>query len=285
MLPRHDGADPLQRMARIHLAIRGGAATHFQVIHADGYALGSTLILGCELSPRAARVGDKTIPVEDDDVRRERTEHAMEKLVAFRDRRVSPLALGDVARDGQQPHDLSPRVGHRRDHRVPPLGLTLRRRPEPLERTDAAGLRLFERRACGQPAFARPEFDPRAVEVRVRVFDPQQLLPPLTDVEQPPFEVENLDAVAAALDDPAVELLALAERLLSPLARADVFDDNNQVRRLTVGVVPHERGRQVDPDRRAVLSEVPLLEGARLNFPRLKATRVLQVDFQGLRGG
>ena len=80
------------------------------------------------------------------------------------------------------------------------------------------------------------------------VFDPEQLLTPRADVEQPPFGVENLDAVAAALDDSAVKLLTLSERLLRHLPRADVLEDRNEVGRLAGLLIPHERGRQVDPE-------------------------------------
>src|SRR5215207_2499163 len=70
--------------------------------------------------------------------------------------------------------------------------------------------------------------------------------------------LEQEDAFRGLLDHRPVAFFALYQRLPGPLALGDVFDDGDEVLRLSRGGT-HKRHRQVDPNYGAGLAEIPLL--------------------------
>ncbi len=83
------------------------------------------------------------------------------------------------------------------------------------------------------------------------------------DVADAPIEVVQVDHVARVLDDEAVHLLALAQRLLGLLAGRHVDQVALEEERAVL-VVPYGHRVIVDPDGAAVLADQPVLAGERL---------------------
>ena len=67
-----------------------------------------------------------------------------------------------------------------------------------------------------------PEFQPGNPLEKIRILDFEQFAPHAAGGKQPPFRVQDLDAIPAALDDPPVEGLAAIQLLLRAHAVGDV---------------------------------------------------------------
>src|SRR5207237_208298 len=106
------------------------------------------------------------------------------------------------------------------------------------------------------PAFALPDARPIGVGPHgVEIGQLHRLLPAGAHEDPPALEVEQLDAVGTALQDPAVELLALAPRFLRPLERGDVGVALQDRTALLAVVLPDPFAEHAD--RLAVLPPVP----------------------------
>src|SRR6185436_3864635 len=84
----------------------------------------------------------------------------------------------------------------------------------------AAAYGRVECGARGRAIVTLPEVDPRLTQHRVHVGDVERGLPGRVEGDEPAVEIEDLDAIGAALDDALEELLAGAERAF----RADALD-------------------------------------------------------------
>jgi hypothetical protein len=87
------------------------------------------------------------------------------------------------------------------------------------------------------------------------------------------------DAFRGLFDHRPVALFALFQRIPDPLALGDVLDDNDEVLRLSRGIAPERRG-QVDPNRRAVLAQVPLFHRVSRDLSGEQLVLVLEVGLQ-----
>ena len=91
-----------------------------------------------------------------------------------------------------------------------------------LETTAAAapggGNRLFGRLAN----YAPEELNERAVQHGSRIVNFEQAQPLAIDVDQTTIEIENVQAVRRALDDPLVDFFCLSQRFLATFAFGDV---------------------------------------------------------------
>ena len=107
---------------------------------------------------------------------------------------------GHVARNGQELHDGATGVHDRRDHHVPPFHDAGGRSARSLKPADRTGLRPRDGVPERFPLLLLPQVDQGSVQQIARVFNPQSLEPCAVDVDQAAVEVEDLQAVATALE-------------------------------------------------------------------------------------
>jgi hypothetical protein len=120
---------------------------------------------------------------------------------------LGALPLRHVARDGEQLLGRTCVIADRGDRDVPPLGcVALSGREKSDEAADLTAARGLDCPSGGGAIRTLPEIDPRRADERREVAHFQLLHTASVHRQQPPIEIQHLDAVVAAIDQPGHEL-------------------------------------------------------------------------------